>query len=156
MPVIEKRMPCGIPGEVTRTHGAILEPGIVGASDVPHGDPVKLENDKLVPLANGDDAADIYGFMARHAPTQGGITTLTPGVAPAGSNCSVLRSGYMAAKLATGTAAKGDDVYVRVAPDTGKDVGDIEAGTATGNVAINAKFMGAADTDGSVEISYNI
>ena len=156
MAVFETRMPCGIPGEVTRTRGAVLEPGIVGAADVPHGAPVKIENDKVVALANGDAAADLYGFMARHAPTQGGAATLTPGVAPAGSCCSVLRSGYMAVELAVGTAAKGDVVRVRVAPDTGKDVGDIEAGSATGNVAVNATFMGAADTDGSVEISYNI
>lgn len=156
MPVIEKRMPCGIPGEVTRTSGAVLEPGIVGANDVPHGAPVKIASGKFVPLAGGEAAADIYGLMARNYPSQGGTTTLTPNVAPADLGCDVLRSGYMAVTLATGTAAKGDTVYVRVTADTGKDVGDIEAGSATGNVAINAKFQGAADTDGSVEISYNI
>jgi len=156
MSVILTRMPAGVPGEVTRTNGAILEPGIVGAADIAHGAPVKLAGDKFVALESGDTAADLYGFLARSYPTQGGVGTLTPGVVPAGSVCDVLRSGYILVPLAVGTAAKGDAVYVRTTVDTGKALSDIEAGTATGNVAINAQFMGAADADGNVEISYNI
>jgi hypothetical protein len=156
MNAILNRMPAGHTGEVTRTSGSVLEPGIIGSTDVAHGTPVKIVSGKFSPLENGDAVADIYGLMSRSFPSQGGTGTLTPNVAPAGSAGDVLRSGYMAVTLATGTAAKGDTVYVRVAPDTGKDVGDIEAGTATGNVAIAAQFMGAADADGVVEISFNI
>lgn len=156
MPVIDKRMPCGFPGDVSRSGHSVLEPGILGDSEVAYGSPLKLESGKLVALAEGDVATDVYGFLVRSFPSQGGVGTLSSGMAPAGASVDVMRSGYMAVTLATGTAAKGDGVYVRVAADTGKDVGDIEAGTATGNVAINAIFMGAADTDGAVEISYNI
>jgi len=156
MAVIETRMPCGIPGEITRTHRVVLEPGIVGSTDVPHGAPVKLDSGKFVPLSGGESASDIYGLMARSYPTQGGAATLKPNVAPAGSPGDAMRSGYMAVKLATGTAARGKTVHVRVTLDGSKKVGDIEVDKASGNVAINAQFMGAADADGSVEISYNI
>lgn len=156
MPVIHNRMPAGIPGDVTRTAGAVLEPGMVGGADIKHGAPVKLVDGKFAPLADGDAAADLYGFLARNYPSQGGTGTLVSGVAPAGSNADVLRSGYMAVTLAAGTAVKGAAVHVRISPDGAKAVGDIEAGSATGNVAINAQFMGAADANGAVEISYNI
>ena len=154
--VITYRMDAGHPGAVTRTAGSVMEPGIVGASDVPLGGPVKIFNGLFVPLEDGDSAADMYGVMVRSFPSQGGTGTLIPGVISAGAAADVLRSGYMAVKLEAGTSAKGDTVYVRTAPDTGKDVGDIEAGTATGNVAIPAQFMGEADANGVVEISYNI
>lgn len=147
------RMPAGKPGDITRKHGSIIEPGIVGATDIPHGAPIKIASGKMVVLENGDTAAKLYGFMGRSFPTQGGTT---PGAVPAGASCDVVRSGYVLVKLAVGTPAKGDTVYVRTAPDTGKAVGDIEAASATGNVTIEATFMGDADAAGNVEISFNI
>jgi hypothetical protein len=156
MTAYTERMPAGFLGDITRLGGSIIEPGIVGSADVAHGAPIKLSDGKFVALEEGDAATDIYGFMGRSFPTQGGTGTLTPGVVPAGAGCDVVRQGYVLVLLADGTAAKGGTVYVRTAADTGKAVGDIEAATATGNVAIDATFMGAADADGKVEISFNI
>jgi hypothetical protein len=155
MPVIMTRMPSGFAGEITRTAGAILEPCIVGSADISHGDPVKLAGDKIVPLEAGDTAADVYGFVARSYPSQGGAAPVE-GTAAAGSTADVLRSGYMAVALAAGTPAKGGTVYVRIAENTGR-VGDIQAALiADETVAVNATFMGEADANGVTEIAYNI
>ena len=64
----------------------------------------------------------------------------------------------MTVKLASGTAARGGQVYARVTADTGKNVGDIEAADDTGKtVAVSGcTFMGPADADGNTEIAYNI
>lgn len=156
MPFIDTRMPSGFPGDVTRMHGAVLEPGIVGDADIPHGAPVKLIGGVLAVLEADDDASDLYGFMARSYPDQGGVGSATPNVAPAGSAADVLRSGYMAVTLASGTGSKGATVYVRIGGATGSP-GDIEAAlVADETVSINATFMGAADANGVVEIAYNI
>ncbi|MGE4504044.1 MAG: hypothetical protein AB7D51_01755 [Desulfovibrionaceae bacterium] len=157
MTAIIERMPAGLPGEVTRMAQSTLEPAIVGDTDIAHGAPVKMVSGKLAPLEAADTAADVYGFLARSFPCQGGTGTLTPGVAPAGTAVSVMRRGYMLVQLASGSAAKNGTVYVRIAVDTGKAVGDIEAALVADNtVALGAQFMGEADASGSVEISYNI
>lgn len=156
MSVITTRMPSGFPGDVTRQNSAVLEPGVVGDTDIPFGAPVKLSSGKFVPLEAGDAAADLHGFMVRSYPFQGGASANTGAVAPAGVPADVLRSGYMAVPLATGTGSKGDPVYVRIAADSGS-IGDIEdALVADETVAINAEFMGTADADDVVEIAYNI
>ncbi len=156
MSFIFTRMPSGFPGEVTRLHSAVLEPGIVGDADIAFGAPVKLSDSKLVPLEAGDTAADLYGFIARTYPFQGGASVNTEPVAPAGMPADVLRSGYMAAPLASGTGSKGGTVYVRISDASGSP-GDIEAElVADETVAVNAIFMGDADADGIVEIAYNI
>lgn len=156
MPYILTRMPSGFAGEVTRTHAAVLEPCQVGEADLAHGAPVKLADGKIVALEEADTAADIYGFVVRSYPSQGGVPTTTVDVAPAGSVADVLRSGYMAVTLASGTGSKGGTVYVRVSAASGS-LGDVEAALVTDEtVAVNATFMGAADANGVVEIAYNI
>lgn len=60
-----ERMPSGIPGMVTRKADSVLEPGIVGANPLTYGAPVKISGGKLVALEAGDDASDLYGFLAR-------------------------------------------------------------------------------------------
>jgi len=152
------RMPSGIPGEVTRKEESGVEPGVLGATDVAFGAPVKVVSGKIVPIAASDTAAALYGFLVRPYPTQGGPLGLTTdGKLRAGSPCGVLRRGYLAARLASGTSAKGGAVNMRIAVDTGKAVGDLEAAaTVDETVVINATFMGPADADGNVEIAYNI
>lgn len=152
-----ERMPAGIPGDVTRKGDCTLEPGVIGATAIPYGAPVKIADGKLVALAEGDDASDLYGFLARPYPTQSADNDSGPGSAPSGSVRDVLRRGYINVKLASGTAAKSGVVYVRVAADTGKAVGDIETAlVADETVAITAQFMGPADANGITEIAYNI
>ncbi|MDD3310960.1 hypothetical protein [Pseudodesulfovibrio sp.] len=153
---INTRMPSGFAGDVTRAAVAVLEPCLVGDTDLAHGAPAKLVDGELVPLEAGDVAADIYGFVARSYPSQGGAGSTADNVAPAGSVVDVLRSGYMAVPLAVGAGSKGGLVYARISAASGS-VGDIEAAlVADETVAIDATFMGAADADGVVEIAYNI
>ena len=65
---------------------------------------------------------------------------------------TVMKRGYMAVKLASGTAKLGGTVYLNA---TGGLTAD--AGSAPANTAIpNCVFMGAADSDGLVEIAFNI
>lgn len=157
MPAYFERMPAGIPGDVTRKGDSVLESCAVGAAAVPYGAPVKLASGKLVAIAAGDAAAVLYGFLARPFPSQPAADGLGAGSAPAGSVRGVLRSGYMSVKLASGTAAKGGTVYVRIAVNGAKAVGDIETAlVADETVAIPAAFMGEADSAGNVEIAYNI
>jgi len=154
-----KRMPSGIVGEVSRRGTLTLEPGRVGATAIPYGTFAKLgTGGVLAPVASGDTAAVVYGPIARPYPDQGNANNdVGPVSAPAGSVQSVLRSGYMTVKLAAGTAAKGGQVYLRTTVGEGRAVGDIEAASGTGLVAVaSCTFMGPADSEGIVEIAYNI
>ncbi len=157
---ILKRMGQGYPGDISRKSEATVESGLCGA-DLAYGAPVILKNGKFAPVE--EDTEAIYGFLARPYPTQEG-----QGVA--GSIQDVMRRGYMTVKLASGTAAKGGTVYVRITAATGKAVGDIETTEAMGTVADgegtkevaetialeNCFFMGEADQGGNVEISFNL
>ena len=151
------RMPAGIPGDVSRKEGATIESSLVGSKAIPYGAFVKLVSGKLEPLAASDTAAVIYGLAVRPYPKQSDAVGFGAASAPAGSLCDVLRSGYMTVKLASGTAARGGQVYARVTADTGKNVGDIEADDTGKTVAVSGcTFMGPADADGNTEIAYNI
>lgn len=120
------------------------------AADVPFGAPVKLDgNGKLAPISAAEDT--VYGFMVRPYPTQAAR-------AEAGSIQDCMRSGYMTVLLARGTAARGGAVHVRIAAAEGKAVGDIEAAAVKDETAEvpGCIFMGAADDNSIVEISFNI
>lgn len=143
------RMPSGFAGDVTRKAEATVESGLMGA-DVAFGAPVKLDGTgKLSPLSAAGDA--VYGFMVRPYPTQDAQAT-------AGSIQDCMRRGYMAARLARGTAARGAAVHVRIAAAEGKAVGDIEAAAVEDETVEvpGCIFMGAADDGGIVEIAFNI
>lgn len=155
MPVYLTRMPAGIPGRVSRVSGVTLEPILLGAAML-FGAPCKVVSEKLVPLADGDSADVIYGFLASQYPTQSDMAALGGGSAPADTVQSVMRRGYMTVKLEGGAAAKNAPVYVRVDAATGT-VGGIFAAAGTGLEAVpGCTFQGEADGDGNVEISFNI
>ena len=151
--VFMTRMPAGIPGSVSRLSSGVLEPNQIGAAPVTFGAPVKLENGLVTPLAGGETADAIYGFLVRPYPTMSTANAFGVADAPENTLQSVMRSGYMVVRLAAGTAAKNGKVYVRV---SGGTVGDIEAASGAGLVAIDAIFMGEADASGNTEISFNI
>lgn len=157
MPAYLYRMPAGIAGDVTRKSDVTLEPNILGA-DAAFGAAVKLSAGKIVPVEAGDGAAAVYGFLARPFPNQGGVLGLTAdGKLGAGNACDVMRRGYMTVSLARGAAAKGGQVHLRIAVAADKAVGELEAAAvANETVALAATFMGPADSDGNVEIAYNI
>lgn len=151
------RMPAGFAGDVTRKSDSTLEPNLLGVDAAP-GAPVKMSAGKVVPMEAGDAASALYGFLARTFPTQGGISGLTAeGKLRAGNACDVLRRGYMCVTLARGTAAKGGQVHLRIAVAAAKAVGELEAAAvANETVALPATYTGPADSDGNVEIAYNI
>lgn len=144
-----KRMPAGFAGDVSRKTEATIESGLM-AGDVAFGSPVKLDTSgKLAPVAAAADV--VYGFMVRPYPTQDQLAT-------SGSIQDCMRRGYMTVRLASGTAAKGGKVYVRIAAADGKAVGDIEAAAVKDETAevTGCIFLGAADDGGIVEIAFNI
>lgn len=149
------RMPAGIPGEVSRKAGATLEPGVVGNTFISYGAPVKIVSGKFAPLAAGDSAADVYGFLARPFTTTRKNDDGLDGAA-SGTQRDVLRRGYMTVKLAQGDSVMNGIVQVRVQAEAGKAVGDLEAATGSGLVPVPATFMGEKDGQGNVEIACNI
>jgi hypothetical protein len=148
-------MPAGIPGRVSRRNGVTLEPVQLGGGML-FGAPGKIVNGKLVPLAGGDAVGVIYGFLASQYPTQSDMADLGGGSAAEGTLQSVMRRGYMTARIIGGAPAKGAPVYVVTATSAGA-VGSLSASSGTGLAAIpGCTFMGDADGDGNVEISFNI
>lgn len=157
------RMGNGVPGDVTRQSQSTIEPQVFNSS-LPfsaYGLPGKIASGKFVPIAGGETAADIYGFLVRPFPTQGANASdpLSTAVPPTSGMANTMRRGYINVKNNAGTPALNGQVYVRVAtPGAGKPIGGIEAASDTTNtVAITGCiFMGAADSNGNVEIAFNI
>ena len=158
------RMPAGIAGDVTRREHADIEPQVMD-TDYPvlrYGEPVKMVDGKIRPITTDDDIDDIYGFGCRAYPIQNSsseaIGTATP---PTNLHFDVMRRGYMTVKVQDGTPVKNASVFVRtVAADdpTAQPIGGLECASDGGDCfeITNAKFMGEADSDGNVEISYNL
>ena len=172
------RMPSGIAGDVGRKFVSTIEAGIFDTSYpcLLHGILVKYVAGKVRPIANADVIASVQqGFLCRPYPFQepqgssaasellgGGVPNLTH---PA----NILKSGYMTVQLgntlgtlhqgatAYANIVKGDAVYCRKTASGVGTVGDIEAGSISGNEAITlCYFMGPADAAGNVEIAFNI
>lgn len=157
------RMPYGIPGDVTRPSQSTIESQVFNSSAAfgAYGLPGKISSNKFVPIAGGESAAAIYGFLVRPFPITGanGSDPLGTSVPPTTGAADVLRRGYINVKNNAGTPAVNGQVYVRVAnAAAGKPIGGIEAASdSTNTVAItNCTFMGAADASGNVEIAFNI
>ena len=158
------RMPAGIAGDVTRREHADIEPQVMD-TDYPvlrYGEPVKMVDGEVRPITTGDDVTDIYGFGCRAYPVQTSsseaLGTATP---PTNLHFDVLRRGYMTVKVQDGTPEKNGAVFVRTvaaSDPTAQPIGGLECGLDGGDCfeITNAKFMGEADSDGNVEISYNL
>lgn len=157
------RMPQGIPGDVTRQSQAVIEAQAYNAS-LPfnrYGIPGKIASNKFIPLVGAEVAADIYGILVRPYPITG-VNASDPigtSVPPVGGVADILRSGYINVKNNAGTPALNGIVYVRIADGTvNQPIGGIEAAADGAETIIltGAKFTGAADANGNVEIAYNI
>jgi len=158
------RMPAGIAGDVTRREHADIEPQVMD-TDYPvlrYGEPVKMVDGEIRPITTGDDINDIYGFGCRAYPVQNSsneaLGTATP---PTNLHFDVMRRGYMTVKVQDGTPVKNASVFVRTAAaddPTAQSIGGLECDSDGGDCfeITNAKFMGEADSDGNVEISYNL
>ena len=169
------RMPAGIAGNVTRLEHATVEPGLFDANYpcLAFGIFTKVVSGLYRPVASGDTIANLVGgFLARPFPvnepygTTAAQEAIGQGVPKLADAANILKRGYIMALMTNngGTAmasvVKGDAVYIRqtaaIAPLSGS-VGDIEAGSATGNQVLpGAYFMGAPDSNGFTEIAFNI
>lgn len=157
------RMPAGIAGDVTRKEHAKIEQHLYD-SDYPctyFGDPVKLVSGKIRPMAE-DDSSQPYGFLVRPYPSQMATSEAVGTATPDPTQIAdVLVSGYMTVQVQEGTPAKNGTVYYRSQDGSpAENVGRLEcdsSGSPTTNVAItNCRFMGTGDTDGNVEIAFNV
>ena len=158
------RMPAGIAGDVTRREHADIEPQVMD-TDYPvlrYGEPVKMVDGKIRPITTGDDINDIYGFGCRAYPVQTSSNeALGTGTPPTNLHFDVMRRGYMTVKVQDGTPVKNASVYVRTfaaSDPTAQPIGGLECDSDGSDCfeITNAKFMGEADSDGNVEISYNL
>ncbi len=157
------RMGNGVAGDVTRQSQSTIEPQIYNSS-LPFGGyglPGKIASGKFVPIAGGEAASAIYGFLVRPYPITGANASdpLGTSVPPTSGMSDVLRRGYINVKNNAGTPALNGQVYVRVAnAAAGKPIGGVEAASdSTNTVAVaNCIFMGAADASGNVEIAFNV
>lgn len=165
-------MPTGIPGNVQRLEAATIEAGLFDA-DYPceaYGILVKKVEGLIRPVANGDTIASLtkLALLARPYPIQEPLGTTVAGQALAGGvpdndqPANLLRRGYMTV-VATGNGADaisaivaGDPVYVRTTASPG-EVLDFEGGSASGNQLVpNMYFTGTPDSDGNVEVEFNL
>lgn len=158
------RMPNGVPGDVTRQSQSTIETQLKNSS-LPfpsYGVPGKIASGKFVPVASGDTASVVYGFLVRPFPTTGQNASDPLGTSvPRADNgaADVLRRGYLNVKVNAGTASLGSPVYVRVAAGTvNQPIGGIEAAADSTNTVVidGAIFMSAADASGNAEIAFNI
>lgn len=152
-----RRMPSGIPGDVTRKGVSIIEPVPLDPANrfSGFGLPGKISAGKFVPIAAADTASVIDGFLVRPYPTQtvNADGTGAP-ISPVGDR---LELGYISVKNNAGTPVKNGAVYVRVAtPAAGKPIGGIEAVADGANTVVIPRcvFMDAGDAAGNVEIRY--
>jgi hypothetical protein len=155
------RMPAGIPGALTRLEAAVTVPEIYDTSYpcLKFGIPVKMSSGKIRPLAGSEAIADVYGILVRPYPTQYSSSEALGTSTPYTSQmATVMVKGFMTILLSFGTAAKGAQVYACVAATGGHTIGTWgDSSDSAYCIAVaNCFFTGAADSDGNVEISYNI
>jgi len=158
------RMPAGFPGMVNRVSEASLQQEIIDQNYPPvlYGTLTKMVSGKVRTLPAAAAVGDIYGFIARPYPVQettaAGSALGAAGVPNKELPCDILKRGYIMVDFAGVTASKGGQVYVCINTAGGNAIGEIFEGADAGNnIAVtNCFFMGAADANGIVEVSYNI
>jgi len=153
------RMPAGVAGAISRPGSPTdVEPNVLNSGSVfpGYGLPGKIVSGLFVPLATSADVA--YGFLERPYPITGGVSDgLGVSTPPTSGLVGVMRKGYMMVKCNAGSPTRGGLVYFRYANGvTATPVGGIEAAAVASTTAVltGAQFMGPADANGNVEISF--
>lgn len=150
MAVIDRKMPAGFPGNVTRRAVSIAEP-VKLKLDTAYGATLALDaaGEAVVTTA----AANVTGFLVRPYPTQAGPA----GQGPGGTIQDRLVSGYITVRLSANEETMpvaGTPVKLIAATADGYTAGEI---AVSAGVAISrAVFTGPPDTDGNVEIAFNV
>ena len=156
------QIPVGTIGSVLMTSaGADLNSGVYNPDLMPtaFASPVKLVNGLVSAIEEDDTASVFWGILvaADVQPPASGVVDNSFGFpAPdVEQDANVMLNGYAIVKCTVGTPVKGGTVYMRVVPDTGKAVGDLEA-TADGsdNVAVSQLTWNVSgkDSDGATVV----
>ncbi|ENN7401679.1 hypothetical protein ACH7OW_004453 [Escherichia coli] len=157
------RMPLGIAGAVSRLRDLTVEPAILDADNMfpAYGLAGKYNGENFVPLAEGDTADVIKGFLIRPWPTTANPDLVRQVGTGHRWSGDILKRGYMTVNVGgdASMVTKGGAVWVRVSnPTDDSPLGAIlaaEDGTSA-VIVPDAEFTGAGDADGNVEISYKI
>jgi len=159
------RMPMGIAGGVTRSQDLTIEPVTLDYKNpfAAYGMAGKYDNNKFVPLEDGDDISLVKGILVRPYPITSFADLAYIGV-KVNQTADNLKRGYICVQATAGTpttAKKGDPVYVRVAGGTdASPIGSfllLQDGTPANTPRLLiAEVMGQGQADGLVEIAYNI
>lgn len=156
-------MPVGVPGNINRAAQATVEAAILDTTNFPtaYGVPVAIDatSKNARKIMASDTAASVFGFYVRAYPTNNSTDGLGTSTPPVSGVASVMKRGYIIAKLNGATAAaKNGQVYVRTATGTGSVIGGVEAAADSTNTfaLTGATFTGSADANGNVEIAYNL
>lgn len=124
------RAPAGNAGQVNRELNSTIESAIFATTNPPTviGGPVKMVAGELQAIEAGDTASDFFGVLTRSTPTISGDTgQALGGYVPNPDTVSgVLVDGYILVVCAQGTPVRNGQVYMRIAVDTGKEIGDFE------------------------------
>lgn len=162
------RMDAGIPGAPNRLEHCTIVPEVYDPDYMPtkFGIPVKLVSGKIRPIAAGDTVASVlYGILVRPYPTQATSNeALAAGTPNSAQVANVMKRGYMTVKvnasLPSAVPAKGGVVYCRKTDHGAGEylVGGIEsdADSAKCEAVTGAYFRGPMDSNGNVEIEFNI
>lgn len=153
----------GYAGALTRPNHSTVEPVVMDTSNPFTADGLagKKVGGKFIPLAAGDDAADLYGIRVRSFPFTSDSDLARQLTGTYNHTGDALVRGYIAVKVNAGTVADNGAVYVRVgAGTTAQPIGGFEAeadATAANTVLItNAHFLGTTDANGIAELAFNI
>ena len=151
--VIGKTMTNGFAGAYSRQPDEIIDTRIAGGA-VTFGYPVKYSTGKVVEFGSGDAATAFVGVAVREVKTGLTYASNVAGYAT-GEPVPVMKRGRVNVKCNVGTPALNGDVYIRIAANGANTiVGGFEA-TSDSTYTIkltNAKFAGAADANGIVEL----
>jgi len=130
--VFYKRMPSGVPGDITRNEFLNDEAQKLDESRAPtaFGVPLKIVAGGLwAKIEAGDKADSVKGFLVRRAPSYGGSPD--EGGNSQGPDSKriqmIMKVGYLCVLCTVGTPTMGGAVYMRVVAATGKAIGDLEA-----------------------------
>ena len=178
------RMPSGIPGDVNRAWDSTEEPNVLDPNYPFLGYGLACVMDQVdfqVRPAGGstatnknDAAAVLYGLLIRPFPVNQQTTSsffgsnplsTTQPAPPTSGLCDVLKRGYMTVLLQGATAAgAGGPVYVQANGADANTTTDVcggvhaaaDAGCVQAGNAGNTYFRGPADSNGNVEIAWNL
>lgn len=107
MTAILYRAPAGVAGDVTRPDDTVVEPAFIADGEtLQYGDPVKMENGKIV-KAEGTDG--FYGVLSRVVPSESGDLgqTYADGTPNPAQVQGVVVEGYVLVKVASGDPQRG-------------------------------------------------